>query len=138
MKHYRRIYYTGLEENNELNLRSPFTTCMVRRTNTLDKSDVNNLFSSLGDGDNKIIKNYKAEDENKSYEERQRLKNKNKDNWRTKRLRGRKTEEKEKLVKNKDEIIPRNFRFSEFGKFKGVIRVTEKEKMDEYKSYRRF
>ena len=133
MKHYRRIYYTGLEENNELNLRSPFTTCMVRRTNTLDKSDINNLFSSLGDGDNKIIKNYKAEDENKSYEERQRLKNKNKDKWRTKRLRGRKTEEKEKLVKNKDEIIPRNFRFSEFGKFKGVIRVTEKEKMDEYK-----
>ena len=134
MKHYRRIYHTGLEEDRDLNLRSPFTTCMVRRTNTLDKSDANNLFSSLGDGDNKIIKSYKPEDENKSYEERQRLKRKTNDNWRTKRLRGRKTEESEKEKnKNKDEVIPRNFRFSEFGKFKGVIRVTEKEKMDEYK-----
>ena len=74
MKHYRRIYHTGLEEDRDLNLRSPFTTCMVRRTNTLDTSDANNLFSSLGDGDNKIIKSYKPEDENKSYEERQRLK----------------------------------------------------------------
>ena len=77
MKHYRRIYHTGLEENRELNLRSPFTTCMVRRTNTLEKTDANNLFSSLGDGDNKIIKNYKPEDENKSYEERQKVNRKN-------------------------------------------------------------
>ena len=135
MKHYRRIYHTGLEENRELNLRSPFTTCMIRRTNTLENSDTNNVLNSLGDGDNKIIKNYKPEDENKSYEERQRLKkkNKNRDNWRTKRLRGRKNEEKLKVTKNKDEIMPRNFRYSEYGKFKGVIRVTEKEKMDEYK-----
>ena len=133
MKHYRRIYHTGLEQDRELNLISPFTTCMVRRTNTLDTTDAKNLLISLGDGDNKIIKNYKAEDENKSYEERQKIKNKNKDKWRTKRLRGRKNEEEKNAIKNKDEIIPKNFRFSEFGKFKGVIRVTEKEKMDEYK-----
>ena len=133
MKHYRRIYRTGLEENRELNLRSPFTTCMVRRTNTLDKSDANDLFSSLGDGDNKIIKNYKPEDENKSYQDRKKAKRKNKDKWRTKRLRGRKDEEKKNENKNKDEIIPRNFKYSEFGRFKGVIRVTEKSKMDEYK-----
>jgi hypothetical protein len=57
MKHYRRIYHTGLEENRELNLQSPFTTCMVRRTNTIEVSDAENLASSLGDGDNKIIKN---------------------------------------------------------------------------------
>ena len=101
MKHYRRIYFTGLEENRELNLRSPFTTCMVRRTNTLEKNDANNLFSSLGDGDNKIIKNYKPEDENKTYEERQKLKKRNKDKWRTKRLRGRKNEEKKNENKNK-------------------------------------
>ena len=131
MKHYRRIYHTGLEENRELKLRSPFTTCMVRRTNTTDTSDANNLFSSLGDGDNKIIKNYKPEDENKSYEERQRLKKRNKDKWRTKRLRGRKNEQDKN--KNKEEVIPRNFKLSEYGRFKGVIRVTEKEKMDEYK-----
>ena len=133
MKHYRRIYHTGLEENRELNLRSPFTICMVRRTNTIDTSDANNLFSSLGDGDNKIIKNYKPEDENKSYQERQRLKKKNKDKWRTKKLRGRKNQEKENASKNKDEVIPKNFRYSEYGIFKGVIRVTEKEKMEEYK-----
>jgi hypothetical protein len=133
MKHYRRIYHTGLEENRELKLRSPFTTCMVRRTNTIDTSEANNLFSSLGDGHNKIIKNYKPEDENKSLEERQRLKAKNKDKWRTKRLRGRKDEESKNKNKNKDEVIPRNFKFSEYGRFKGVIRVTEKEKMEEYK-----
>ena len=134
MKHYRRIYHTGLEENRELNLRSPFTTCMVRRTNTLEKTDANNLFSSLGDGDNKIIKNYKPEDENKSYEERQNSKRKNRDKWRTKRLRGRRDEEEKKGGnKNKEEVIPRNFKYSEFGKFKGVIRVTDKEKMEEYK-----
>ena len=132
-KHYRRIYHTGLEEDRELNLISPFTTCMVRRTNTMDKSDTNNVLNSLGDCDNKIIKNYKPEDENKSYQERQRLKRKNQDKWRTKRLRGRKNEEKEKATKSKDEIMPKNFRYSEYGKFKGVIRVTEKEKMDEYK-----
>ena len=133
MKHYRRIYHTGLEENRELKLRSPFTTCMVRRTNTIDTSEANNLFSSLGDGDNKIIKNYKPEDENKSLEERQRLKAKNKDKWRTKRLRGRRDEESKNKNKNKDEVIPRNFKFSEYGRFKGVIRVTEKAKMEEYK-----
>ena len=134
MKHYRRIYHTGLEENRELNLRSPFTTCMVRRTNTLEKTDANNLFSSLGDGDNKIIKNYKPEDENKSYEERQKVNRKNRDKWRTKRLRGRRDEEEKKGGnKNKEEVIPRNFKYSEFGKFKGVIRVTDKEKMEEYK-----
>ena len=134
MKHYRRIYHTGLEENRELNLRSPFTTCFVRRTNTLEKTEANNLFSSLGDGDNKIIKNYKPEDENKSYEERQKAKRKNRDKWRTKRLRGRRSEEEKKGGnKDKEEIIPRNFKFSEYGKFKGVIRVTEKAKMEEYK-----
>ena len=53
MKHYRRIYHTGLEENRELNLQSPFTTCMVRRTNTIEVSDAENLASSLGDGDKK-------------------------------------------------------------------------------------
>ena len=133
MKHYRRIYHTGLEENRELNLQSPFTTCMVRRTNTIEVSDAENLASSLGDGDNKIIKNYKPEDENKTYQERLRLKKKNKDKWRaTKRLRGRKEKEKENKSKNKDEVIPKNFRFSEYGRFKGVIRVTEKAKMEEY------
>jgi hypothetical protein len=106
---------------------------MVRRTNTIDTSEANNLFSSLGDGDNKIIKNYKPEDENKSLEERQRLKAKNKDKWRTKRLRGRRDEESKNKNKNKDEVIPRNFKFSEYGRFKGVIRVTEKAKMEEYK-----
>ena len=121
MKHYRRIYHTGLEENRELNLQSPFTTCMVRRTNTIEVSDAENLASSLGDGDNKIIKNYKPEDENKTYQERLRLKKKNKDKWRaTKRLRGRKEKEKENKSKNKDEVIPKNFRFSEYGRFKGV------------------
>jgi len=74
-KHYRRIFHTGLEQARELKLRSPFTNCMIRRNNTLEQSDTNGIFS-LGEGDNKIIKNYKKEDEDKSYEERMRAKKK--------------------------------------------------------------
>ena len=130
-KHYRRIYHTSLEQVRELKLRSPFTTCMVRRNNTLVTNDTNGLFS-LSEGDNKIINNYKPEDENKSYEERMNIKKRRKDTWRTGRLRGKKKTENNK-DKNKDEIIPKNLGFSEYGRFKGVIRVTEKKKLEEYK-----
>ena len=131
-KHYRRIFHTSLEQARELKLKSPFTTCMIRRNNTLDSSD-NNEFFSLGEGDNKIIKNYKPEDENKSYEDRMKIKKRKKDNWRTGRLRGKKREEKDKNDKDKEEVVPKNFGFSEYGRFKGVIRVAEKKKMEEYK-----
>ena len=130
-KHYRRIFHTGLEQARELKLRSPFTTCMVRRNNTLEQSDTKGILS-LGEGDNKIIKNYKKEDEDKSYEEKMRAKKNKRDNWRTGRLRAKRNLEKDKN-KNKDDIIPKNFGFSEFGRFKGVIRVTEKKKLEEYK-----
>ena len=131
IKHYRRIYHTSLEQTRELRLRSPFTTCMIRRNNTLEKSDTNGIIS-LSEGDNKIIKNYRQEDEDKSYEDKMKEKKNKKDKWRTGRLRAKKNIEKEKN-KNKDEIIPKNLGFSEFGRFKGVIRVTEKKKMEEYK-----
>ena len=131
IKHYRRIYHTSLEQTRELRLRSPFTTCMIRRNNTLEKSDTNGIIS-LSEGDNKIIKNYRQEDEDKSYEDKMKAKKNKKDKWRTGRLRAKKNIEKEKN-KNKDEIIPKNLGFSEFGRFKGVIRVTEKKKMEEYK-----
>ena len=63
-----------------------------------------------------------------------KLKKSKKDGGKSGRLRSKKKSENEKnKIKNKDEIIPKNFGYSEYGKFKGVIRVSEKEKMEEYK-----
>ena len=131
-KHYRRIYHTALEQSLK-KLRSTFTTCMIHRNSTLEKSDKNDI-SGLKENENKIIKSYKQEDEDKSYEERMKLKKSKKDGGKSGRLRSKKKSENEKnKIKNKDEIIPKNFGYSEYGKFKGVIRVSEKEKMEEYK-----
>ena len=125
-KHYRRFFRTGLEESPELGIRSPFYTAYLRRGKDKDSKDETAIFSALSDMNNKIIKSYDPKDDNKTYEEKEEIK-------------------KEKIRKSKmfgGEILPqqgegsvalpKNLIDRGFGKFKGVIRICKKDKMDEF------
>ena len=110
-KHYRRIYGAPLENVKELNLKSPFNVRKIRRGKYVDKSQATNLFDALKDVKSKVIFRYGDElvyDENSS--------------------RSSKASELSQVgfldKKNKDEKY--------YGKFKGLIRIVEKDKQLEF------
>ena len=106
-KHYRRIYGCSLENVEELNLKSPFNVRKIRRGKYSDKAQITDLFEALRDVKSKIIYRYGKEpiaDDTSS-----------------------KNSEASKISqvgyldsKNKDEKY--------YGKFKGLIRIIEKQK----------
>ena len=110
-KHYRRYYGAPLEYVPELNMRSPFKVCKIRRGKYVDKSKITDLFDSLRDVKSKIIFRYGNE---LAYDELS--------------SRSSKASELSQVgfleKKNKDEKY--------YGKFKGLIRIVEKEKQLEY------
>ena len=120
-KHYRRIFKQELEKCRELNIKSPFTTEELLRGKDEDESDEKALFDSLTKDTNKILKEYDPKDDNKTFEEKLAIKEK-----KEKKLRGKKTGRR----KLND---PKNMTSNNYGKFKALIRVCQKEKMDEYR-----
>ena len=122
-KHYRRYFKTGLEEVNDLNIKSPFHTAYLRRGKEKDTKDETAIFTALSEMHNKIIKSYDPKDDDKTYEEKEQIK-----------------EQKSKTAKmfggliKKSTItsLPKNLMDRGFGKFKAVIRVTDKKNMEDF------
>ena len=125
-KHYRRFFGTGLEDSPELRIRSPFYTAYLRRGKDKDVKDETAIFSALSEANNKIIKSYDPKDDNKTFEEKQEIKKQ--------RLRSRKMFGGviQKQGTEGNIVLPRNLMDRGFGKFKGVIRVAQKKKMDDF------
>ena len=125
-KHYRRYYRTELEKVKELNIKSPFSTAYLRRGKDKDVKDEMAIFTALANDKNKIIKAYDPKDDDLNWEEKEKIK-------------------REKMLNNKifggllanqlnnnNNVLPRNLMDKGFGKFKAVIRVCDKETLNEF------
>ncbi len=117
-KHYRRYYGIELERVKELGLISPFNSSFVRRGKDNDIKDDTAIFSAISDVSNKIIKSYPLIEDNRTYEEREMEERENKKRAFVEAL--------------KENIVPKNLKNRGYGKFKAVIRIAEKKKMEEY------
>jgi hypothetical protein len=125
-KHYRRYFGTDLERVNELKIKSPFYTAYLRRGKDKDVKDETAIFTALSETNNKIIKKYDPKDDDKSYEEKEKLKQ-----FQTKSSKMFGGLLKKQLEDAKI-VLPRNLSDRGFGKFKAVIRICEKKKMDDF------
>ena len=124
-KHYRRKYNTELEKVKELKLRPPFITCSLMRNKYIDtKLTANSLFEVMRTDDGKIIQKFDAKKKEK-----------------TTRLRGIKgadnlymeyKEDKLELEKNQG----KTFDLNNFGCFKGLTRIAEKNKYLEHQKFK--
>ena len=125
-KHYRRYFKTGLESVKELKIKSPFYTAYLRRGKDKDIKDETAIFTALTEINNKIIKAYDPADDDKTFQEKQEIKKQ-------------RTKNKE-LFKgllslqsgDGNMVLPRNLMDRGFGKFKAVIRICEKSKMEKF------
>ena len=112
-KHYRRIYGCPLEYCEELNMKSPFNVRRIRRGKYVDKVQKTFLFDALKDIKSKILYRYSKEqiiDDASSQSSK---------------------ESEPSQVgflekKNKDEKY--------YGKFKGLIRIVEHKKQEEFEN----
>ena len=116
-KHYRRFYNTELEKVKELNIKSPFYTAYLRRGKNKDKKDETTIFTALTEINNKIIKKYDINEENKNNGGKKIL------------LENSINSNLEEIENNNNIILPKNLMDRGYGKFKAVIRICEKEKM---------
>ena len=120
-KHYRRIFRKELENVKELDLGAPFIKCHLMRNKYEDSlSSLNNLLDAIRDENNKIIKQFKPLEINK-------------------KLRGRKVNNLRMNYIETDEELQRNkeltFDTRNYGYFKGLIRISEKNEYDKHKAY---
>ena len=125
-KHYRRYFGTELENARELNIQSPFYTSYLRRGKDKDVKDETAIFTALSEVNNKIIKKYDPKDDNKTFEEKEKmiqLESKN-----SKIFGGL----IKKTVESGNIVLPKNLLDRGFGKFKAVIRICEKKKMNDF------
>ena len=122
-KHYRRFYGTELEKVPNLNIKSPFYTAYIRRGKDKDLKDETAIFSALSNEKNKIIKAYDPKDDNLDWEEKQKIRREKFKN---------KMKEFMQSDPNNPNILPRNLMDRGFGKFKAVIRVCDKETLDNF------
>ena len=121
-KHYRRIYRKELEDVKELALGAPFIKCHLMRNKYEDTfSSLNNLMEGIRDEKGKIIKKFQAK---KRVVNTGRLRGVN-------NLRMNYTESDQELMRNKE----LTFDLKNYGYFKGLIRISEKQKYDEHKRY---
>ena len=125
-KHYRRYFGTELEDAIELNIKSPFYTSYLRRGKDKDVKDETAIFTALSEVNNKIIKKYDPKDDYKSFEEKEKMK----------QLQTKNSKIFGGLIKQKIDsgviVLPKNLMDRGFGKFKAVIRICEKKKMDDF------
>ena len=124
-KHYRRFYRTELEKVHKLNIKSPFYTSYIRRGKDKDLKDETAIFTALANEKNKIIKSYDPKDDNKTWEEKEKIK-------KEKRLNNRIFGGLLANQLNGENVLPRNLRDRGFGKFKAVIRVCDKETLNKF------
>ena len=111
-KHYRRIYGCPLENVDipQFKIKSPFNVGKIRRGKFIDQKNETSLFDALKDDNSKIIYKYTKEliaDDDKSST-------------------GSVMSQVGFMSENKDE--------KSYGKFKGLIRIADKNKMNEYNS----
>ena len=109
-KHYRRIYGCPLEnvDVSEFKIKSPFNVGKIRRGKFVDQKNETSLFDAMKDENSKIIYKYTKElivEDDKSSA-------------------GSVLSQVGFMGEKKDE--------KSYGKFKGLIRIAEKEKMEEY------
>ena len=109
-KHYRRMYGCPLENVDipQFRIKSPFNVGKIRRGKFTDQKNETSLFDALKDENSKIIYKYTKEiiaDDDKSST-------------------GSVMSQVGFMTENKDERA--------YGKFKGLIRIADKEKMKEY------
>ena len=128
-KHYRRYFKKGLEDIKELKIKSPFYTTYLRRGKDKDTKDETEIFTAMSEVSNKIIKIYETDevvDDHKTFEEREKIKKQRTKNIElfTSLLKSQTTE-----VNN---ALPRNLMDRGYGKFKALIRICEKSKMDKF------
>ena len=120
-KHYRRYFGVELERVLDLKVQTPFHLSYVRRGKEQDYTDETAIFTAIAEINNKIIKAYPLVEDKRTYEQMELDK---KDEKKRKRI-----EFKELL---QDNILPKNLQNRGFGKFKSVIRIAEKSKLDAY------
>ena len=111
-KHYRRIYGCPLENVNvsEFKIKSPFNVGKIRRGQFIDKVQETSLFDAMQDVKAKVIYNY-GEENNANDDQRSSI--------------GSQLSQVGFMGnQNKDE--------KSYGRFKGLIRVADKEKMNIY------
>ena len=116
-KHYRRIYGKELEKVEELGLGSPFLKCSLVRGKYIDEQSSSDIFDAMKSIDSKIVKQYSSEENELLDMMRQQ----------TLGTTDYATAEKENM-KN----LAMSFDLKDYGVFKGLIRIGEKSKMDEY------
>ena len=109
-----------------MKIKSPFYTSYLRRGKDKDSKDETALFTALSSTDNKIIKSYDPRDDDKTFEEKEQIKQQKKKM--NKMFSG--------LIQQKlsdgNITLPKNLIDRGYGKFKAVIRICEKKKMDQY------
>ena len=121
-KHYRRIFRKELEDVKELELGAPFIKCHLMRNKYEDTlSSLNNLLEAIKDENNKIIKQFKPLEINNKLRGKKHINN----------LRMNYIETDEELQRNKE----LTFDTRNYGYFKGLIRISEKGRYDQHKSY---
>ena len=124
-KHYRRKYNTELEKVKELKLRPPFITCSLMRNKFIDsKLTANSLFEVMESDDGKIIQKFDAKKKEKTI-----------------RLRGIKGADNLYMEYKEDKLeLQRNqgktFDLNNFGCFKGLTRIAEKNKYLEHQKFK--
>ena len=109
-KHYRRIYGCPLEnvDVEQFKIKSPFNVGKIRRGKFIDQKSETSLFDALKDDNSKIIYKYTKDiivDDDKS---------------------------SVGSVKSQVGFMSENTDKKSYGKFKGLIRIASKTKMDEY------
>ena len=116
-KHYRRIFRCPLENVDlpEFSMKTPFNVLKVRRGKFVDKKSETELFDAMKDIKSKIIYRF----QNKVGERTTSIFN---------------NDDRSSIASdpNKNEFINEKEIEKSFGKFKGLIRVTESEKLESY------
>jgi len=124
-KHYRRKYNNELENVKELKLRPPFITCSLMRNKYIDtKLTANSLFEIMRSDEGKIIQKFEAKKKEK-----------------TTRLRAIKGATNLYMDYSEDKLELRKcqgktFDLNNFGFFKGLTRIAEKNKYLEHQKFK--
>ena len=136
-KHYRRIYKCPLEnvDVENFNMSTPFNVRKIRRGKYVDKRSETELFDAMGSVQSKIIHKFNKENSVNEIDVSKGLNYKSFSSFESEEKR--RKEKKEKKGKMKEDK-KNKMMFSEikgeksFGKFKGIVRVTEHSLLKKY------
>ena len=136
-KHYRRIYRGPLENciNEEFSMKTPFNVRKIRRGKFVDKRSETELFDAMKSVNSKIIHKFGKENSINDVDVNQVLTYKNFSSFEEHKKK--KEEKKEKKEKKKEEkknkmMLEEKKGEKAFGKFKGIVRVTEHNLLKKY------